>query len=154
MRGAKAFVFGLPDFDAAGQGVLKAALFAADGADVEGAVFLLVIANHTAFDELAVGGENPAGVEAHGKGMFEEGFGRFAGVLRGHIAESVEAGKHAVAKIVEQLLRLFGGDFERPWEPAAEGTVEEGIADKEHENGGKKRNGDGAHHHLSFESRT
>src|SRR5260370_38965283 len=78
MRGEIAFIFGLPDFDAAGQSVLQAALLTADAANVEGAVFLLVVANNAAFNELAFGVEHPGSVEAKGKGAFEKGFRRLA----------------------------------------------------------------------------
>src|SRR6266446_151467 len=152
MGGEITFIFGLPDFDAAGQSVLQSALFAADAADVVGAVFLLVVANHAAFDELAFGVEHPGSVETGGKGVFEKDFRSFTGVLRGLIAQGVEARKHAVAEIVQELLRFFRGDFERPGEPATEGAVEQGIAHKKHEYDGEKRDGGCAENHLGFET--
>src|SRR5215831_14284428 len=58
-----------------------------------------------------------------------------------------------MTEIVEELLGFFGGDFERAGKPAAEGAVEQGIADKEHEDDGKKGDGHGAQNHLGFEAR-
>ena len=50
-------------------------------------------------------------------------------------------------------LGLFGSDFEGPGEPAAQGAVEKRVADKEHEDYRKKREGHGADDHLGFETR-
>ena len=47
---------------------------------------------------------------------------------------------------------LVGSDFEGAGEPASEGTVEEGIADEEHEEDGKERNAHGADDHFRFEA--
>ena len=150
--GEVAFILGLPDFDAAGQGVLQGALFAADAANIKRAVFLLVVADHAAFDEFAMGVEDPDGVEASRESVLEEGLGSFAGMLRGLIAQGVETRECAAAKIVQEILRFFGGDFEGPGEPAAEGAVEQGIADEEHEDDGEQRDGGGAEDHLGFEA--
>ena len=68
------------------------------------------------------------------------------------IAEGVETGKRAAAKVVEKFLRFLGGDFERAREPAAEGAVEQGIADEEHKGDGEEGDGGGAEDHFGFEA--
>ena len=66
--------------------------------------------------------------------------------------DGLQAGALGTAHFLEEVVALFGGDFERAGKPAGEGAVEKGIADEEHEEDGKKRNAHGADDHLGFEA--
>jgi hypothetical protein len=68
------------------------------------------------------------------------------------MAEEAKARQSSAAEIVQELLGLFGGDFQRTRKPAAERSIQKGITDKEHENGRNQRDGDGAENHLGFEA--
>jgi hypothetical protein len=48
---------------------------------------------------------------------------------------------------------LFGGDFERAREPAAESAIEERVADEKHEDDGEERKRHRADDHFRFEAR-
>ena len=68
-------------------------------------------------------------------------------------SEIAQARERGAPEIVHQSLGLFGSDFERAREPAAQRAVEKRVADKKHEDYRKKRKRHGADDHFGFEAR-
>ncbi len=126
----------------------------ADGAELLGAVFRLVVADHSALQKFSVRVIKPDRIESRAQRMLQEGFGRFPGMQSRLVAERVQSRERPAAKIVQQFLCFFGSDFQRPGEPPAQRAVQQGIADEEHENHGQQRNRHGSQDHLRFEART
>src|SRR5208283_1666120 len=152
-RGKVTVIAGLPDFDAAGQDALLRAHGAVNAAKFLGTVLILVVTRDATEKQVALGIEDPNRGQPSGKGMLEERVGRFTEVRGGLIAKGVQTGQSTVAKVVEELLRFFGGNFERAGKPASQRTVQQGIAGEKHEDDRQQRNGHGAHDHLGFEAR-
>src|ERR1700739_3430831 len=84
--------------------------------------------------------------------MLQKRFRGFAKVVGSPIAKQAETRKSAATEVVEQLLGLFRSDFQRTWKPAAQGAVEEGIADEEHEHDRQEGDRHGAEDHLGLET--
>ena len=122
-------------------------------ADLRGAIFGLVVADDSTANDVAVFVENPERIEAGFEGVLQDFFGGFGAVGLDLSREIAQARERAAAEIVHQRLRLFGGDFERAREPAAERAIEQGIADEKHEDDWQEREGHRADDHLRFEAR-
>src|SRR5580698_9974916 len=141
-----------PNFDAGWKRLHRLAHNADAFADLRGAIFGLIVANHSTANHVAVFVENPERIEAGFKSVLQNFFRGFAGIGLDLAREIAQARERAAAEIVHQGLRLLGGDFERAREPAAERAIEQRIADDKHEEDREERERHGADDHLRFEA--
>ncbi len=132
-RGEVTFSVGFPDFNAAGKSLFKNSLDAGDTAGLNRAIFGLIVAGDTTLQKFALCIIEPDSIEAHGERVFEESFWSFLSVECGLEALGMQPGKRALAEIVEEPLCFIRGNLQGAREPAAQGAIEKGITDKEHE---------------------